>query len=67
MYCCPSTFSLTSQTLPLPRVNEQYTVYDSVWLWGLGVLSCVEDHILHSVSDQIQNQQNCYTTPNKND
>jgi hypothetical protein len=37
---------------------------------GGGVLSCVVDHILrvsHSVSDQIQNQQNCYTTPNKND
>jgi hypothetical protein len=38
---------------------------------GEGVLSCVVDHILqefktNSVSDQIQNLQNCYTTPNKN-
>jgi hypothetical protein len=23
--------------------------------------------VLHSVSDQIQNLQNCFTTPNKND
>jgi hypothetical protein len=39
-------------------------------MWG-GVLSCVVDHIYsagvyHSVSDQIQNLQNCYTTRNKN-
>jgi hypothetical protein len=39
---------------------------------GGGVESGVVDHILqefniHSVSDQIQNLQNCYTTtPNKN-
>ncbi len=33
-----------------------------MWLWGGGgVLS------LYSVSDQIQNLQNFYTTPNKND
>jgi hypothetical protein len=36
---------------------------------GAGVLSCVVDHILqefNTVSDQIKNLLNCYTTPNKN-
>jgi hypothetical protein len=42
VYCCPSTFSLTS-----PPSQTKCTVYtDSVWLWGGGVLSCVVDHIL---------------------
>jgi hypothetical protein len=31
VYCCPSTLSETA---------------DSVWLWGVGVLSCVVDHIM---------------------
>ncbi len=30
------------------------------------MLSCVGDHILHSVSDQIQKLQNCFTSSNKN-
>ncbi len=45
MYCCPSIFSLTSP----PPSQSKCTVYrDSVWLWGVGVgvLSCVVDHIL---------------------
>ena len=53
VYCCPP-----SQT--------KYTVYtDSVWLWGGGVggveLCCrpYSAGVLHSVSDQIQNLQNC--------
>jgi hypothetical protein len=66
--CCPSTFSLISSTPPpLPKVNIHYlqTVFGC---GGGGALSCVVDHtysvgILHSVSDQIQNPQNCFTTP----
>ena len=40
---------------------------DSMWLWGGGgvELYCgpYSAGVLHSVSDQIQNLQNCYTTP----
>jgi hypothetical protein len=55
---------------PYPTSQSQKQLYtDSVWLGGGGVLSCVGDHILHefnhSVSDQTQNLQNCYTTTNK--
>jgi hypothetical protein len=45
VYCCPSTFSLTSP----PPSQTKCTVYkDSVWLWGggWGVLNYVVDHIL---------------------
>ena len=65
VYCCPSIFSLTSS----PPSQAKCTVYtDSVCLGG-GV-NCAVDHILqdtdlHSVSDQIQNLPNCFTTPNK--
>jgi hypothetical protein len=53
VYCCPSTFSLTSTPLP-PSQSKCSTVYmyvctDSVRLWSGGVwrvLSCVVDHIL---------------------
>jgi hypothetical protein len=43
VYCCPSTFSVTS-----PPYKIKCTVYtDSVWLWGEGeVLSCLVNHIL---------------------
>jgi hypothetical protein len=44
VYCCPSTFSLTS-----PPSQTKFTVYsDNVWLWGGGgeVLSFAVDHIL---------------------
>ncbi len=48
VYCCPSTFSLTSPPHPFPKTK--CTVYtDSVWLWGgggVGVLNCAVDHIL---------------------
>ncbi len=48
-----------------------YSIYtNSVWLWGVvgGVKLCCRPYsarVLHSVSDQIQNLQNCFTTPNK--
>jgi hypothetical protein len=39
--------------------------------WGVVELGCTcrpySAGVLHSVSDQIQNLQNCFTTPNKND
>jgi hypothetical protein len=64
--CC--TFSLTS--FPLPP--SPCTVYsDCVRLWGVGGVEMYcgpySAGVLHSVSDQIQNLQNCFTTPNKND
>jgi hypothetical protein len=43
----------------------------SLWLWGGGVggveLCCrpYSAGALHSANDQIQNLQNCFTTPNK--
>ncbi len=48
-----------------------YSIYtDSVCLWGGwgGVELCCRPYsagVLHSVSDQFQNLQNCFTTPNK--
>ncbi len=63
---------LLSDLLPPPS-QTKYTVYtDSVWVWG-GVggveMYCgpYSAGVLHSVSDQIQNLRNCFTTPNKND
>ncbi len=41
VYCCPSTFSLTS---PLPKLNIQYK--QTMWVWGR-MLNCAVDHILH--------------------
>jgi hypothetical protein len=45
VYCCPSTFSLTS-----PPPQTKCTLFtDSVWLVGGGVgwvFNCVVDHIL---------------------
>jgi hypothetical protein len=72
LYRCPSIFSLTSP--PSPPSQTKCTVYtDNVWLCGGGMggveLCCrpYSAEVLHSVSDQIQNLQNCYTNPNKND
>jgi hypothetical protein len=62
VYCCPSTFSLASPTLPhLPKINVQYLQTVCVCGgWG-GVLNCAVDHILQwvlrSVSDQIRNRR----------
>ncbi len=46
VYCCPSTFSLTSPPLPLPTVNVQHIQTLCGCGGGVGVLSCVVDHIL---------------------
>ncbi len=72
VYCCPLPSLLPSPPLPPSQTNctVQYiqTVYGCEGEGG-GGLNCVVDHILqgvlHSVSDQIQNLQNCFTTPNK--
>jgi hypothetical protein len=48
VYCCPSTFSLTSPPAPPFPKYCNCTVYtDSVWLGG-GGLGYVVDHILQS-------------------
>jgi hypothetical protein len=66
VYCCPSIFFWTS-----PASQTKRTVYtDSVCLCvggGEDELCCrpYSEGILHSVSDQIQNLPNCFTTPNK--
>ncbi len=59
---CPSNLLSSSppHLYPLPKVKVQNIQTVCGWE-GVGVLSCVGD----SVSDQIQNLQNCYTTPNK--
>ncbi len=71
---CHSTFSLTSSTPPpLPKVNIQYIQstqeYRQCGLWGRGgVELCCRPYSAgekHSVSDQIQNLPNCYTTTPK--
>ncbi len=61
--------------LPPPSQNKCtiYSIYkDNVWLWGLGgVELCCRPYsagvLLLSVTDQIQNLQNCFPTPNKYD
>jgi hypothetical protein len=69
--CCPFTISLTFPTPTRSKIKRTvYSIQIVCGCGGVGVLSCVVDHILqefkHSISDQIQNLQNCYTTPNKN-
>jgi hypothetical protein len=65
LYC---TFSLTH---PLPNVQYIQTVCDcgGGGRWGGIEMYCgpYSAGVLHSVSDQIQNLQSCFTTPNKND
>jgi hypothetical protein len=68
---CPSTLSLTSSPLPpLPKLNVQFiqTVCDCGG-GGIVELYCgpYSAWVLHSVSDQSQNLQNCFITPNKKD
>ncbi len=64
---------LLSDLLP-PPLPSQCTVFtDNVWLWGgqggrgWNVLWIIlySAGVLHSVSDQIRNLQNCFTAPNK--
>jgi hypothetical protein len=75
VYCCPST---VPSLWPPPSPFPMYSIYtDSVWLWGGGgvggcwnalwTIFSIFCRSLLSVSDQIQNLQNCFTTPNKND
>ncbi len=53
---------------PLPKLNVQYSIYRQCVAVGVGVLRCVVDHILQEFYTlQIQNLQNYFTTPNKND
>jgi hypothetical protein len=65
VYCCASIFSLTSPPPPVPKLNVHYK--QTVCVWGGDELCCrpYSAGILHSVSDQIQNLPNCFTTPNK--
>ncbi len=75
VYCCPSTVpSLWPPPLyPPSQCTVQYTVQTVCDCGGGGVGGVgVEMYcgpysvgVLHSVSDQIQNLQNCFTTPNK--
>jgi hypothetical protein len=73
LYLCtvaPLLYILYDILPPPPLPNVQYIVYRhcvSVG-GGWGVLKCTVDHILqefYTVFDQIQNLQNCFTTPNK--
>ncbi len=74
VYCCPSTVPSLWPPPPLPPfpMYSLYRQFVTVGGWGEGcwnVLYCgpYSAGVLHSVSDQIQNLQNCLTTPNKND
>ncbi len=70
-YTCVMLLSSFWPTLPPPPSQTKCTVYtDSVCLGGGGGGGeiCFRPYtagILHSVSDQIQNLPNCFTTPNK--
>jgi hypothetical protein len=70
LYCCPST---VPSLWPPPRSPHfpMYSLYrQCVTVGGGGVeMYCgpYSARVLHSVSDQFQNLQNCFTTPNKND
>ncbi len=67
VYCCLSTFSLTSP--PLPKLNVQciQTLWGCGEGGGRGMLCCAVDHILQEFYTVflVQNLQNCFTTPNK--
>jgi hypothetical protein len=70
VYYCPSTFPLTSPLPPFLKYSKRRVYTDIVWPWEgrwVGVDHILQEFTVHSVSDQIQNLQNCYTTPNKND
>jgi hypothetical protein len=64
---------LLSDLLPHPPFSKKkiYSIYRQLWgVGGRGVeLYCrpYSSGVLHSVSDQIQNLQNWFTTPKKND
>ncbi len=65
VYCCPSTFFLTSS--PLPKLYVQY-IQIVCGCGGGGVELCCRPYsagVSHSVSDQIQNLKYCFSTLNK--
>ncbi len=68
VYCCPSTVPpfWPPPSSPLPNVQYMQTVCDC---GGGGEVEVYcgpySAGVLHSVSDHIQNLQNCFTTPNK--
>jgi hypothetical protein len=74
--CTVAPLILLSDLLPLPPPlpNVLYSIYRPCVTvcggggWGVEMY-CVpySEGVLDSVSDQIQNLQNCFTTPNKND
>jgi hypothetical protein len=75
LYLCtvaPLLYLLSDLLPPPPLPNVQYCI-QIVCAWGGGgggvEIYCgpYSKGVLHSVSDQIQNLQNCFTTPNKND
>ncbi len=66
----PLTFSLVHPP-PSPFPKSKYVYTDSVWLGGGGgcYIVCWRPYsagVQHSVSDQIQSLQYCFTTPDKN-
>ncbi len=77
--CCPHglrnyacvllpLYLLSDLPLPLPILNVKY-IQTVCGCGGGGVELCCRPYsagVLHSVSDQILNLQNCFTTPNKN-
>jgi hypothetical protein len=73
LYLCsvaPQLYLLSDLLPPSPllKLNVQYI--QTVCGWGGGdelYSRPYSARVLYSVSDQIQNLQNCYTTPNKND
>ncbi len=53
---------------PIPNVHFMQTVCDCVGGGGVEMYcGPYSTGVLHSVSNQIQNPQNCFTTPDKND
>ncbi len=64
---------LLSDLLPSPSPPSQCKVYTECvtvrgggwWCWNVLYCGPYSAGVLHSVSDQIQNLQNCFTTPNK--
>jgi hypothetical protein len=66
LYLCtvvPLLYLLSDLLHPLPNVQYIQTVCD----WGGGGIEMYCGPYSAGVSDQIQNLQNCFTTPNKND
>ncbi len=69
VYCCPSSFSLTSSPLtPLSKPNVHSLYRQWVSGGGGGWIALCRPYsagILNSVSDQMQNLPNYFPTPNK--